>query len=1355
MRKKVFCMIAALFTMVAGMYAQTDEPATSGTCGECTWSYDSENKVLTISPTAAGGRMEDYTDFEELAESGVSGLNRPWESFAQEVEKLVIEEGVTHIGQASLALMGTKDSIIIPNSVETIGKGAFYFNIYVREKIVIGEGVTSIGDMAFYVCPAAAITVGSNVKNVGMGAFTFYNTTMTCLGKPFETWLNPPLPEDTNNRGENHIVVPEDYWDLWVSAYPGVGNWLQYTAESKEWTSGDCTVTLNIDNTMTVSGTGAMADYASTDEVPWKDYSRKVRQVTFEDGVTKIGLNAFADYDIVVDVIINGDIDTWEGSATDFRDETIFHFMKDGQWLKKFPAMIDRPYVMTCGGGITWRYDKEQKTLVFLHEWEGDGVMNDYTRFDDGQPGWFPLREEIDSVNLGLQIAHVGNYAFYNCINLRKIHYSLVGSTDFGEGSFMATSLERFEFPSGITTIPKNMFNMANLGEVVVPEGVVAIGERAFQFCSRLEKLYLPKSLTFIGENAFNRALDDEVDVYVYSANPNGITWTSSATDFGSNTRFHVLQDQAALWKEKNPNALVQFIEDQYTKALPFEMRTADDWRFLCDVVNNGAQNIYAKMMNDIDLGTMNTFVGTKEHPFKGVFDGQGYTLKGDTEKQYDGNNYRAPFRHIDGATIRNLRITGIQRNYQTSGNEWKSTGNGCYARIWGSQWCGGIVGRVVGEGNVIESCTMSGDFRYGNYYNGGIVGEVSPGATLDIRNTLFNGVVQVGQKNYHYDGLFYYDAYYVEHQPNPGKSSPFVGHNNGGTLNISDCFYAGSLVTKGFKNDNVVVGETRSDGKNNINGFYYIFTDEGMTAPEGTTDAREMQAQQLFNELGAMWRMSGDGTTVYPYYVDEYFEGKGTNTEPYLISSEHNWREFIYLSNFYPDYADKTWKQTADITTTKWGAKLIQNSSVPTYDGDGHTLTVDIETAKLFAAPFRLVDNGTIKNLKVKGSVKGALHTAGLLGECMDESYATVYNCAIEADVTFGGSSQSNAHGGGIIGHARTSTTHLYDCIYSGKLTAVDNGISDGTWAGALVGWGEADADVRFDDCYELCELDENVMYADFYWLNNQGPTEHNPAKGASLNKCFHVNCQTEGAAKVTRCGDKDALKDVQGATHTCYPLLGIDLYVIKEGNPALGYLTYGDNTYITDWKGYLFNNVDNTYFINKYIEEGQATDITIYGRTLYKDGSWNTLYLPFRLESFDGTPLQGATVKALTGSSFADGTLTLTFTNKNTIVDGVPYIVKWESGEDIKNPVFKDVTIVNVPGASSFDVVAFKGSYSPVTLAANDRSVLYLGADNKLYYPSADVTIGAFRGYFQLKGLTASDLKAGAKSIVLNFAC
>ncbi|MBR4516740.1 MAG: hypothetical protein IKO60_05020, partial [Bacteroidaceae bacterium] len=162
--------------------------------------------------------------------------------------------------------------------------------------------------------------------------------------------------------------------------------------------------------------------------------------------------------------------------------------------------------------------------------------------------------------------------------------------------------------------------------------------------------------------------------------------------------------------------------------------------------------------------------------------------------------------------------------------------------------------------------------------------------------------------------------------------------------------------------------------------------------------------------------------------------------------------------------------------------------------------------------------------------------------------------------------------------------------------------------------------------------------------------------------------------------------------------------------------------------------------------------------GRTLWKDGDWNTLCLPFDIARFDGTPLEEATVKTLTASSFADGTLTLTFSeNLNAIEAGKPYLVKWTSGENELNPVFTGVTISNATPNVSTKCVDFIGTYAPVIYADENRSVLFMGGGSNLYYPdgTSTITINACRAYFMLKGITAGDPASGGevKGFVLNF--
>ncbi len=97
------------------------------------------------------------------------------------------------------------------------------------------------------------------------------------------------------------------------------------------------------------------------------------------------------------------------------------------------------------------------------------------------------------------------------------------------------------------------------------------------------------------------------------------------------------------------------------------------------------------------------------------------------------------------------------------------------------------------------------------------------------------------------------------------------------------------------------------------------------------------------------------------------------------------------------------------------------------------------------------------------------------------------------------------------------------------------------------------------------------------------------------------------------------------------------------------------------------LADNADNTAVISDAASLGEPCNIRLGGRTLYRDGDWNTLTVPFAVSSFDGTPLEGATVKTLSSTAFSNGTLTLNFEDATEIEAGKPYIVKWDDGVNV----------------------------------------------------------------------------------------
>ncbi len=199
----------------------------------------------------------------------------------------------------------------------------------------------------------------------------------------------------------------------------------------------------------------------------------------------------------------------------------------------------------------------------------------------------------------------------------------------------------------------------------------------------------------------------------------------------------------------------------------------------------------------------------------------------------------------------------------------------------------------------------------------------------------------------------------------------------------------------------------------------------------------------------------------------------------------------------------------------------------------------------------------------------------------------------------------------------------------------------------------------------------------------------------------------------------------------------------------------------------------LDNSTVLAKYA--GQTVSVTLRDRTLYMDGDWNTLCLPFNVSAEQMTatthPLYGAIIKELnatTSNLASDGTLTLNFTTANSIEAGKPYIVKWEGASgSVSNPVFTNVIIdATAPTPVTFANNAntggdckFVGQYSPFSIVAsgatgNDQGnlneILMLGSGSTLGYSKNPRTLKTFRCHFFVP---ANDGVQLARAFVLDF--
>ena len=183
----------------------------SGTCGDgVTYTYVDETGTLTISKTGEGsGAM---TDFEHMFDDDLDDYrpNIPWLGQRMQIREVVIEDGITHIGDLAFICCGKMTSLTIPNSVTSIGEEAFegctsltsvvipngvtsigYATFSGCEQLVsveIPEGVASIGDWAFSRCTSlTSVTIPSSVTSLGEGVFWDINfeSVISMIEEPF------------------------------------------------------------------------------------------------------------------------------------------------------------------------------------------------------------------------------------------------------------------------------------------------------------------------------------------------------------------------------------------------------------------------------------------------------------------------------------------------------------------------------------------------------------------------------------------------------------------------------------------------------------------------------------------------------------------------------------------------------------------------------------------------------------------------------------------------------------------------------------------------------------------------------------------------------------------------------------------------------------------------------------------------------------------------------------------------------------------------------------------------------------------------------------------------------------------
>ena len=741
----------------------------------------------------------------------------------------------------------------------------------------------------------------------------------------------------------------------------------------------------------------------------------------------------------------------------------------------------------------------------------------------------------------------------------------------------------------------------------------------------------------------------------------------------------------------------------------PYLITSADDWNEFALSVNAGINHSgkCVKLTNDISIWMM---AGASEtNSFQGTFDGDGHTLT------FNCNNttsaVTAPFRYTKNAIIKNLRTAGSITTEAMN--------------------AAGIVGKVTGSLSLTNCCsavTISSS-RSDADFHGGLV--ASNNGSVTISGCVFDGsfVATVAHTNQY--GTTYCGG--------------LVGMSNVNTsTTITNSLVAPTSVSEGMVS-NTFVGMVDEGCTVNITNSYFVAT-TNLPGNEGTQAVAAATATANLGDLVQDYGMvkayqNGifyDGTY---YMVPATLSGSGTELAPYTISSLYEWNSFAYHVNNGTTYSGQYVKLTEDISVETMAGVWSDTQSERrvfsgTFDGDGHTLTINVSNQGRFAAPFKCVSDATIRNLRTAGTIDGTGNSDGkLLAGIVGVSFGNTTISGCVSSVTLTTAFGTDAALAGLVAGTKGGSLTIDGCVFDGSMTGASN-----TRCAGIAGFE-----------YEATTTTiTNTLFA--------------PATltVSTTDDTYTKTFTRDGDATITNCYYTKVLGAAQGTQAIVAITAPTDLSNLVEDYGmvkayAHGILVGGTYYGVSAGNVSLADDDDNSTKISNV--NGYVATVTLAGRTLYKDGAWNTLCLPFNVDNFTGTPLEGATVKTLASTDFSGGTLTMNFSDDVTSIEaGKPYIVKWANGTDIVDPVFNGVIISNVTANAETNYADFVGTYSPDSIYTDEKTNLYLGADNMLYYPTDEnFKVNAFRGYFQLKGLTAgvptNSNQASISAFKLNF--
>ena len=419
-------------------------------------------------------------------------------------EEIAVPNGVTRIGEYAFYNCTNITSVTIPDSVSKIGKRAFYGCVGL-EDMTIGDGVKDIGERTFYGCENLdRVTIGNGVTNIGYEAFERCSKMKAVHITDLAAWCRIRFDR--------------------AAANPLYGS-------EKLYLDGKLITNLSIPDGVTTIGSWAF------------EHCKDITSVTIPDGVTSVGNYAFCDCQKLTQVTVPSSV-TRIGTfafASDWWAN--IYFKGTPPDVFDYGGLDSTESVGSCNGIYLPDYKAEWESVVDADgRWHGIAMQQDNSTPDPepdpdpdpvpGTPkftiedgvltdvdlngatevtvptgvtsvGWeaFAQCENLVSVVIPNGVTNIDDWAFESCRKLASV--TLPPSLrSIGNYAFQSTALESIDLPNGLTSLGEYAFMHSRLKRVTIPSGITVIPYAAFGLCP-LTHITIPASVTSIGDWAF------------------------------------------------------------------------------------------------------------------------------------------------------------------------------------------------------------------------------------------------------------------------------------------------------------------------------------------------------------------------------------------------------------------------------------------------------------------------------------------------------------------------------------------------------------------------------------------------------------------------------------------------------------------------------------------------------------------------------------------------------------------------------------------------------------------------------------------------------------------------------------